>query len=230
MKNTNARLFWLINLSVWVVYYVIQGSTSPIFLAMNFYTSIVIIITFLFWIMLITGSYRYIYQKYHFWEKSLAFTVAQALIAALVMSALDVFVRFNLNESLQRFLLQTIIHEPYSLDFNNTYGAVYKMAEKNSDVKSFLEMMLFNGQITKYMGYLIWTIAFNAYRYSENLIEARIVKFRYESQLKEAELINLRSQLNPHFLFNALNSIHSDRKSTRLNSSHRNTSRMPSSA
>ena len=92
MKNTNARLFWLINLSVWVIYYVIQGSTSPIFLAMNFYTSIVIIITFLFWIMLITGSYRYIYQKYHFWEKSLAFTVAQALIAALVMSALDVFV------------------------------------------------------------------------------------------------------------------------------------------
>src|SRR2546422_2447691 len=52
-----------------------------------------------------------------------------------------------------------------------------------------------------------------------------------DRQLAEAQLQNLRQQLNPHFLFNTLNMISSkmyeeimfsvlDRKSTRLNSSH----------
>ena len=209
MKNTNARLFWLINLSVWVIYYVLQGATSPIFLAISFYSRITLIATFLFWIMLITGTYRFIYQKYHFWEKSLKFTLVQTLIAALVMSALDILFRFTANGNLLHWLLPTLFNSADSLFTNTRYDIVFKIAQQNSDVKSFLDMMSFNGQVTKYMGYLIWTIAFNAYRYSENLIEARIVKFRYESQLKEAELINLRSQLNPHFLFNALNSIHS---------------------
>src|SRR3546814_9543060 len=65
----------------------------------------------------------------------------------------------------------------------------------------------------------------------------------YERKLAMAEMSTLRAQMNPHFMFNSLNTLeafildkqekeasHLDRKSTRLNSSHSCATRLPSSA
>jgi len=222
MGHTNIRLFWLVNLSVWVVFYLMQGLTSPVFLQIEETFRFVLILHFLFGIMLITGLYRFIYQKYGFWKKSLTFIAVQAVIAAVVLCLLDVLYRYNLNLILMNLdspLFSWFI--PSYKDFvnsgdinylNNTsnpYFQVFKLSTTNFDISKLIDALLLNAQITKFLAYVIWTFAFNSYRYSANLIEARIEKFRYEGQLKEAELVNLRAQLNPHFLFNSLNSIHS---------------------
>ena len=54
---------------------------------------------------------------------------------------------------------------------------------------------------------LAWTLAYIAYR---SIVRGRMEELRalrLESANREGQLANLRSQLNPHFMFNALNSI-----------------------
>ncbi len=51
--------------------------------------------------------------------------------------------------------------------------------------------------------YFIWTLFYFIYHYFERYNSA----LKYEALKNEIELNNLKSQLNPHFIFNALNSI-----------------------
>ncbi len=53
----------------------------------------------------------------------------------------------------------------------------------------------------------IWILAYHLYYYAINEIEIAKDNARLSLALKEAQLIQLTSQLNPHFLFNALNNI-----------------------
>ncbi|MCI1752745.1 MAG: histidine kinase [Flavobacteriales bacterium] len=56
---------------------------------------------------------------------------------------------------------------------------------------------------------LAWALAYIAYR---SIVRGRVEELRalrLESANREGQLANLRSQLNPHFMFNALNSIRS---------------------
>ncbi|MBP7866280.1 MAG: histidine kinase [Acidobacteria bacterium] len=55
----------------------------------------------------------------------------------------------------------------------------------------------------------LWSAVYFGYHYLRDYHEERFEKLRVQADLKEAELMALRSQLNPHFLFNCLNSIRS---------------------
>ena len=54
-----------------------------------------------------------------------------------------------------------------------------------------------------------WFIFYHGIKFAELAIQNERDKLEAQMQLKIAELENLKSQLNPHFLFNALNSIRS---------------------
>jgi sensor histidine kinase YesM len=51
--------------------------------------------------------------------------------------------------------------------------------------------------------YLLWSLVYFSYHYFEQYNKS----LQYEALIRDTELNNLRAQLNPHFIFNALNSI-----------------------
>lgn len=56
---------------------------------------------------------------------------------------------------------------------------------------------------------LPWFFCFHIYKYAQQAHRSQLQQQEMENLLKKAELDNLKSQLQPHFLFNALNSIKS---------------------
>lgn len=55
--------------------------------------------------------------------------------------------------------------------------------------------------------YLFWSVLYFAAIFLKNYEREEVKNLRLTSSMTEVELSNLRSQLNPHFMFNALNSI-----------------------
>lgn len=55
--------------------------------------------------------------------------------------------------------------------------------------------------------FFVWSVGYYFYHYLLSIRKVEIQQLRMQASLKEAELNKLKSQLNPHFMFNAMNSI-----------------------
>jgi two-component system, LytTR family, sensor kinase len=66
------------------------------------------------------------------------------------------------------------------------------------------DLFVFLGQSVFYaIIFFLWSVLYFIYNYFERYNNS----LKYEASIREIELNNLKSQLNPHFIFNALNSI-----------------------
>ena len=54
---------------------------------------------------------------------------------------------------------------------------------------------------------LLWALVYHLFQYWERSLEAEKAKYQLQAIIKENQYQNLKTQLNPHFLFNSLNSI-----------------------
>ncbi|MBC7922613.1 MAG: histidine kinase [Ferruginibacter sp.] len=68
-----------------------------------------------------------------------------------------------------------------------------------------LALVLMVTNWSKYL--LLWSLIYHMFQYFERSKNTEVERMRLKSSVKEFEVKALRSQLNPHFVFNALNSI-----------------------
>ena len=65
--------------------------------------------------------------------------------------------------------------------------------------------LLYSFQTCVYLS--LWTALYLIIYFFRNYKKEEVEKWKLESSLKDAELIALKAQINPHFLYNALNNI-----------------------
>ena len=78
----------------------------------------------------------------------------------------------------------------------------YDHANKASIAKRFLSILIFDSPMI-----LVWVSIYYIWHYVELGTKSEIQKVKLESLVKELELKTIKSHINPHFIFNALNSI-----------------------
>lgn len=67
----------------------------------------------------------------------------------------------------------------------------------------FLALYIFQTQVIL----MLWALAYFSYHAIRNYKSEEIEKWRLQAAVKDAELIALKAQINPHFIFNCLNNI-----------------------
>ncbi len=87
-----------------------------------------------------------------------------------------------------------------------TLSWVYELLLANSPFPFDFSRWLQNG-ISYGLAFVIWCAMYFLINTLENFRKAEIENLRWEALKNETELIRLKSQLNPHFMFNAMNVI-----------------------
>lgn len=163
----------------------------------------------------ITGAYAF--ALYYFYE----FDINEALVDGLIFNGLFCgiglviwfVVRYNSFDAAQ--LLNLIVSHVAAAALSITLVIFLTITALNTLLRPNEEYLLFLSQSIPWraglgvMYYSVVTLVYYLIRYYDDLNERMQQQSQLETMLKESELEMLKSQINPHFIFNSLNSISS---------------------
>lgn len=92
------------------------------------------------------------------------------------------------------------------------FNTIYNYFVYNDTLELFSRVGFVNvlyGSTLNFLGYVGFVTIIYSYYYFQRISKSEIQKVRLSQQLQNAKIQALKSQLNPHFLFNTLNSISS---------------------
>lgn len=125
----------------------------------------------------LTHSFRLIFKRYHWIKLSLSSLLFRTGLAVICMTT-----------------LMTALNIP--LD-----NAIIDTSSMNWAMRDLIYL------ISQSKPVLIWVLIYVFYHYSNERRQDEIERLKLQSSIRETESKVLRAQMNPHFMFNALNSI-----------------------
>lgn len=127
--------------------------------------------------ILLTHTYRWLIIRRQWLQRPVITQLMVAIISGYALSILFLSLQYLLNLAL--------------------FGAAYQL----SLIDSAIQVISF------WFVFFVWSVSYYFYHYLQSIRKVEIQQLKMQATLKEAELNKLKSQLNPHFMFNAMNSI-----------------------
>ncbi len=154
--------------------------------------------------------FAYIFENKtnHILYPRIAITILFGLIFTHLLREMIVRLKLRPPIQVQKWWLLTAVVVSSIVLFNLANSAVvewlrlYDPKNKVSVEMRFLSNLIFDSPMV-----LVWISVYYIWHYVELGSKAEIQKVRLESLVKELELKTIKSHINPHFIFNALNSI-----------------------
>lgn len=177
-KTTKTRLFWTLHILGWLVFTIVNGGVNGYFSGSK---SVVLINSLVgLWGFLITLGYRRYIHKAGWKNYSLSQLVVPAILGILIVSSI--------------WMAISALVAYYGIYFLDGHRVP-------------LWILFLNGTVSGLLIIAVWTALYFSYHFFRRYTQAEVEKWKLQATLKEAQLAGLRTQINPHFMFNALNNI-----------------------
>jgi hypothetical protein len=171
-------LYWICQLGGWLLFTLLELSSYLGIDGFSWKLFTNAVLNFILGIS-ITHLYRSFVIRKGWLDLPLYKIIPRGIMGVVLMST----VLTVINIQLDRFTYPVL--ETYPLSFGLFFGYFFNLS--------------------KYV--LLWSLPYHLFQYWEKLLKAERDRYQLEAVLRENQYNNLKTQLNPHFLFNSLNSI-----------------------
>lgn len=184
------KLFWRYHCSVVFAIVAIQGVITAFWHEEKLFNAVAGAV----WLPLFTAGvlvFRYLYKTRAWHTTSFARMTPAVLLVSLVIGALVSITMMAITVPL---FWDTLLNNP-------------EVVAHKTSVHQILLQIFIGNTLQNQLLIGAWIFIYISIASNRRIREAEVNNLRLQNSLKEAQLANLSNQLNPHFLFNAINNI-----------------------